>query len=235
MAKRQQIREERRRKQMRNRILGIGGLVLVLAVMLAIIIPLVLRGGGRIATSDLVQPVEKPYPQADFNNLGDPAAPVRVVGFADYLCNHCQEFVVRDEARFIQNYVASGQVFYEYYSLAALAPNRTRPVEATYCAGDQGAFWPYRELAYTNIAANRDALEDPYLTAYAEALNLDMNAFNSCLNGGTYRNTNRENLARGSEAGIPGTPTFIVNGTMASRLDLEQVVEQELARLGANQ
>jgi protein-disulfide isomerase len=232
MGKRQTIREQRRKQQVRQRWLWGGVLVVIAAVLVTLVLMAVLPSLDRIDPSELTQAPEKPFPQADFNHLGKPDAPVTVVEYADYLCSHCQEYTTKDEKAFIERYVASGLVQYEYLSVAFQAPNETKPIEATYCAGDQDAFWPYRDLVYANIAGNPNALGDRYLTAYAEAINLDMSAFNSCLRSGKYRSLNQENIQKASEAEIPGTPAFIVNGAKANRLDLHTVVDSELAKVG---
>jgi protein-disulfide isomerase len=182
----------------------------------------------------LAQPPTKTYPQADGNKLGSPDAPVTVVEFADYLCSHCQDYALNDEQAVIDTYVASGRVYYEYLSIAAEDPSQTRAIEATYCAGDQGALWPYRDLVYANAARTSGALGSDYLTAYARSLELDMGAFDQCLRSGKYGTVNAENLEKAAAANIPGTPTFMVNGTRASRVNLTQVIEAELAKTGSN-
>jgi protein-disulfide isomerase len=232
MAKRQQIREERRRKEQRTRLLWVGAGVLVLLVLLAIILPNVLPGANRVSAADIQQAEQRPHPQADMNRLGDPNAPVIVVEYADYLCSHCQDYALNTEGLFIQTFVETGQVYYEYLPVNLQNPGRTESIEATYCAGDQDAFWPYKDLVYTNIVRTPNALGSNYLTAYAESLNLDLDAFNNCIRSGKYADMNAANLQLGRDDGIPGTPTFVVNGTLASRVELFQAVENELTRLG---
>jgi protein-disulfide isomerase len=231
MGKRQEIRDRRRKEQLGKRLLWTGAGVIILAVILALALPYFLSGNTRIAAADLTQPPEKPFPQAEFNRLGNPDAPVKVVEFADYLCSHCQVFALIEERPFIERYVASGQVHFEYLSVALTRPEQTQPIEATYCAGDQGAFWEYRDLVYANIAENPNALNDNYLTAYAEALGLNTGDFNNCIRSGKHRSLIQETLGKARDAGIPGTPTFLVNGAMATRLDLSQVVDSELAKI----
>jgi len=230
--KRQILREQRRKRQLRQRLLWGGGIVAAAAVIIALVVLAVLPSIRGIDPAQLTKAVEKPYPEADFNRLGKPDAPVTVVEYADYMCSHCQEYTLDDEKAFIEQYIATGLVHYEYLSVALQVPNQTKPIEATYCAGDQGTFWPYRDLVYANIVGNPNALGDSYLTAYAKALDLDMSAFNSCLKTGKYSTLNAENIDKGRAAEIPGTPAFIVNGTKADRLNLHSVVDSELTKAG---
>jgi protein-disulfide isomerase len=234
MAKRQDIRAKRRQQEQRSRLIWIGALVVGVILLLAIVLPLVLPGLNRVEAADIQMAEEKPHPQADFNRLGNPDAPVKVVEFADYLCSHCQTYALNTERLFIETYVETGQVYYEYLPLSLQAGVPTESVEATYCAGDQDAFWPFKDLVYTNIVKTQNAISRNYLNTYAEVLGLNMQTFNECMRG-KYRNMNQQNLMLGQQANIPGTPTFVVNGTKASRVDLFQVVDAELAKAGQGQ
>ena len=52
------------------------------------------------------------------------------------------------------------------------------------------------------------------LTAFAEELGLDMDQFNSCLNGGDYRDRVLQDGSDAQAAGINSTPSFLINGTL---------------------
>lgn len=234
MGKRQRIREQRRREQLARRLLWIGLAVVTLAAILALALPPILASNTRIDIADLAQPPDKSYPQADINRLGDPNAPVTVVEFGDYLCSHCQDYALKDEEPIIERYIATGQVQYEYLPIALSNPSQIEPIEATFCAGDQGAFWPYRDLVYANVVKNVSAVNSNYLVAYAESLGLDTAEFNDCLRSGKHRPSVQEALDRAREAKIPGTPTFLVNGVEANRLNLSQVIDNELAKVSSN-
>jgi predicted DsbA family dithiol-disulfide isomerase len=60
------------------------------------------------------------------------------------------------------------------------------------------------------------------LQAFAEALGLDMNAFNSCVNSGKYTERVTQDGIDGQAAGITATPSFVltytVNGEMKSKI-----------------
>lgn len=232
MSKRVEIREQRRRDEIRKKAIGYGALALLLVSIIALVYFLT-RPAGQVAASEVAKPEAKTYPDAAQNMLGKADAPVKVVEYADYLCSHCQEYALKQEGPFIEQYVTTGQVSYEYRPVALQSPNDTESIEATYCAGDQDAFWPYKDMVYTNIVKSQSTvvLGSSYLTAYAEALKLNTNEFNQCMSSNKYANKASENLAKAREANIPGTPTFIVNGVQTSRLELGNVVAAELAKV----
>ena len=54
----------------------------------------------------------------------------------------------------------------------------------------------------------------PVLTTYAEALQLDVDAFNAALDGGTYTEKVQSQYNEGAALGLPGTPSFIFNNVL---------------------
>ena len=81
--------------------------------------------------------------------------------------------------------------------------------EAARCAGAQGVFWEYHDLLYLSVP---DFSRDD-LISYAGRLNLDRNAFTTCIDAGRFRKQVEADVAEGRAIGVRGTPTFVVNGT----------------------
>ena len=81
--------------------------------------------------------------------------------------------------------------------------------EAARCAGAQGFFWEYHDLLYLSVP---DFSRDD-LISYAGRLNLDRNAFTTCIDAGRFRKQVEDDVAEGRAIGVRGTPTFVVNGT----------------------
>ena len=81
--------------------------------------------------------------------------------------------------------------------------------EAARCAGAQGVFWEYHDLLYLSVP---DFSRDD-LISYAGRLNLDRNAFTTCIDAGQFRKQVEADVAEGRAIGVRGTPTFVVNGT----------------------
>jgi len=82
--------------------------------------------------------------------------------------------------------------------------------EAARCAGAQGVFWEYHDLLYLSVP---DFSRDD-LISYAGRLNLDRNAFTTCIDAGQFRKQVEADVAEGRAIGLNGTPTFLVNGTL---------------------
>ena len=73
------------------------------------------------------------------------------------------------------------------------------------------------------------------LVGYATDLNLDTDAFESCVEAGTYDNEIDADMSAGAQYGINGTPGFILtNGEKAVRITGAQpyaAFEQEIEAL----
>ena len=82
--------------------------------------------------------------------------------------------------------------------------------EAARCAGAQGVFWAYHDLLYLSVP---DFSRDD-LIRYAGRLNLDRDAFTTCIDTRRLRKDVATDVAEGRAIGLRGTPTFLVNGTV---------------------
>lgn len=189
----------KRKDQMRN-MLWIGGVALLVAV--ALIIPNI----------DFTPPVIVDYQMVDDNSIGAADAPVSVVEFGDYQCSHCRTFSREYEEDFIQNYVYTGEVLYTYRTAGDFFPGSARAGEANYCAGDQQAFWQYKDLLFEDITAD---FTDQNLIDKAQTLELDIDTFRECLDTNKYAERVAQDYTDFQTAGGSGTPSFLVNGVLA--------------------
>jgi len=208
MSKRQMIRAKRER-QARMQRLGMIGVVVAgaLLVAFALIYPN-LKPIGEVASTDHVE-----RPMVDDNTMGDPNAPIRIEEFSDYNCSHCGTFAVETEPQLVQAYISTGKVYLVNRSYGAgLSQESQKAAEAAYCAGDQNKYWEYHDILFTNRTSG--AFTDRRLNAFAEAVGLDMDDFESCYNSGKYTDRTNQDYADGSAAGITGTPGFVISYTV---------------------
>jgi protein-disulfide isomerase len=218
--------------------LGIGaGVLLVVAALL--IIPSLNK--TDVSAGDIIVPDLKDRPQEDGNALGDPDAPVVIEDFSDFACSYCADFVAETEGRIIEEYVASGEVYFVYRSVGNLLGSSAsvQAAEAAYCAGDQDRFWDYHALIFANQASlfvDTTADISPTLTKFAEILEVDQDAFQSCLDAGTYADRVEQDEVEARQAGVSGTPSFLVNGRLLKGnvpfSSFQSVIEEELANAG---
>jgi protein-disulfide isomerase len=133
--------------------------------------------------------------------------------YSSFGCGHCRDFFIESEGRLIQDYVATGVVYFvykPYHSYGPPLPNQA--YHAAFCAGEQGAFWEMHDLLFANFGT----FAVSSLTNMAERLELDMGPFNSCMRSEKYYDqVIEETQTVATELEISGTPTFVINGEVA--------------------
>lgn len=219
ISKRQARREQIRRKDMRNRLLGIG-LISIVAILVAfLIIYPNFKPVGDISTAP-----EITRSQVKFNAAGNPDAPIRIDEYSDFQCPYCRIFFEETESQIMESYVADGTVYFVYNSFGDfIGPESAAAAEAAYCAGDQEKFWEMHDIIFANqTGENVGNYTDRRLSAFAEKIGLDMDQFNSCYNGGDHRDRVNQDAKNATIAGIKATPSFVltytVNGEPKTRL-----------------
>src|SRR5262245_28916057 len=79
-----------------------------------------------------------------------------------------------------------------------------KAAEATHCASEQGKYWEMHDRLF----ANQNALGLTDLPGHAQALGLEVAAFQKCLESGRYAEAIRKDIADAQEVGLTGTPSF---------------------------
>jgi len=148
--------------------------------------------------------------------VGEAAAPVTVVEFSDVSCPYCADFHAGTRAALIEEYVTSGGVRWISLSyVSGLYRNSEALLVAAECAGRQARYEDFLDAAYkerdTWLRAPEGELP-PVVAGFVADLELDGVAFEECQGDPsvTERLDAVAKLAR--EAGVRGTPTWMVNG-----------------------
>lgn len=241
MSKRQIRREQIRKKEMRSRALAIG-LITVGALFLAFLfIYPALKPVGAVAEAPAVD-----RPNVDFNAVGSPDAPIKIEEYSDFQCPYCRIFFTNTEEQLLESYVADGTVYFVYKSFGAfIGAESGDAAEAAYCAGDQGKFWEMHDIIFANqTGENVGAYTSRRLTAFAEAIGLNMDEFGSCFDSGKYKDKVDQDAKDGLSAGIQATPSFVMTYTVGGETKtkiiqgaqsfeaFQQEIEAALAEMG---
>ena len=226
--KRQERRDKARQRSQvsRNRTMvyiAIGAALLVLAFIWPSLRPI----------TDIVTVEVEPKPQAEGTSMGDPNAPIQLVEFSDFQCPFCEKHFTDTEPLLIEHFISTGKVYFTYRSagnwvsgnLGGVRTESQDSAAAAYCAADQDKFW---EMHASLFANNRDvedqgSFTDRRLKAIAENVGLDMAAFNECYDNGKYADRVQEDLTAAQDAGIEGTPYFVMTYTVNGETSTETI------------
>jgi protein-disulfide isomerase len=151
--------------------------------------------------------------------LGSAEAPITIVEFSDYQCPFCKKHFTSTLSAIRTNYIDTGKVRYLFrdFPLDSIHPYARKAAEAAHCAGDQGKFWDMHDTMFQN----QSALMPDNLKGFARELQLDLEAFNACLDEGKYAKKVEADVTAGSAIGVTGTPKFFIgkpkpDGTMVA-------------------
>ncbi|MBF0369162.1 MAG: DsbA family protein [Magnetococcales bacterium] len=160
---------------------------------------------------------------------GNPDAPITIIEFSDFECPYCQRVQPALE-ELSKQYGDKIRLIFRHYPLP-FHKKAPKASEASQCAADQGAFWPYHDLLFEN----QKAMELENLKEHAKELKLDIEAFNNCLDQGIYSARVAKDMEEGQRLGVTGTPAFFINGLMVEGSQpkeiFQKMIDGELARL----
>jgi protein-disulfide isomerase len=216
LSRKEELRQKRRRAQLRQRLV----LLLIIGGVAFVILALAIGPTIRNATApigEIVQITPVPRPMEEGRNMGDPNAPIRMDVYSDFQCSSCNIFAQQVEPAVVEQYVETGQVYiiYRHFPILDRGTNESRQAaNASMCAAEQGRFWDYHDMLFANyLGVNVGSYTERRLIAFAEALEMDTDAFNACLRENRYQNVIAEDMSMGQQLEITGTPSVYVNDT----------------------
>ena len=139
--------------------------------------------------------------------LGPDDAPVTVVEYGDFECGDTiRAYPMLKRVR--RELGDSIRFVFRNYPLVDTHPRAMLAAEAAEAAGIQGKYWEMHD----RIFEHPYALDRGNLVSHAGQIGLDVARFDADLNVHRTRARVEEDRASGKASGVPGTPTFFVNG-----------------------
>lgn len=165
---------------------------------------------------------------------GNPHAKVVLVEFSDTECPFCKQF--HSTMKTVTDKLAKDGTLawvYRNFPITERHPAATKEAEALLCAGKiggQNGFWNYTDRLYS-ITPSNNGLKPDQLPAIAKDVNLNVQAFNTCLTSGEMAqrvNVDREDAIT---SGGNGTPfTIFVAQNSFDRDEVEQFIKASIVR-----
>jgi protein-disulfide isomerase len=154
--------------------------------------------------TDLTAPIS-----AEDHLDGPPGGPLELVMYADFQCPYCAAAypIVRRVRERLRGRLA---FVFRHFPLRDLHPDAQRAAEASEAAASQDAFWPMYNRLYQ--ARGRLGAED--LVSYADELGLDRDRVATELERSVHAARVQRDVDSGLASGVPGTPSFFVNGRL---------------------
>lgn len=167
-------------------------------------------------------------PTEGYPSLGPDDAPITLVEFSDFQCPYCRRFHEQTYQALLDAYPGQIRFVYRNLPLTSIHPDAMPSAIASLCANDQGAYWDYHGLLFSNESLTRDTF-----IQYATDLGLKVDEFTACLDSGKHDEFIQQDMDFAINLGIQSTPTFFINGLAivgAQPLaNFQQIIDKELA------
>jgi protein-disulfide isomerase len=169
-------------------------------------------------------------PIADAPVRGSVEAQVTIVEFSDFQCPFCKQ-AQSTLSELLDRYVGKVKLVYRDFPVDSIHRLARRAAIAARCANDQGKFWEYHDVLFSESPK----LGPTDLKRYARQIVLDTPKFDACMSSNQTHNMAVQNdLAEGKKLGVTSTPAFFINGRpLSGAQSLEvfsRVIDDELAR-----
>jgi hypothetical protein len=158
---------------------------------------------------------------------GDENAAVVVIEFSDFQCPFCKQFTDGTRRELMDKYGDNLRMVFKHYPLEQIHPHAMTAAIAAQCARRHRMFWEFHEALF----GQPDALDVASIIRLAETLDLP-DGFAECLISESTRAEVEQDIRDALEAGVRGTPTFIINGEVLAGSPSETVFTSAIRRAG---
>ena len=143
--------------------------------------------------------------------LGDPNAPITLVEFGDYQCHYCNVFFQSIEKDILKNYVDTGKVKIIFKDYNIIGEDSVIASQGAHCANDQGLFWEYHDILYSNwTGENNGWASSENLAIFAQQIDLNMNKWSECMKKGSHSQIILKSNDDARALELTGTPAFFI-------------------------
>lgn len=156
---------------------------------------------------------------------------VTLVEFSEFQCPYCSK-VIPTMNEVLKTYGDDVLVVFKHNPLP-FHKEAGPASEASMAAHEQGKFWEYHDVLFSN----QRALSGDKLEAYATQVGLDMAAFKKVMASGKYKAKIKADQKLAGEVSARGTPNTFVNGRQVTGArpfaDFKKLIDEEIVKAKA--
>jgi protein-disulfide isomerase len=216
---RRQAEAEAAQRAQRQRLVKLVSAAVFLAVIAVVVVIVVSQsgggsGGGESANLKGQALVAKELKGIAQNGsvLGDPSAKATLVEYGDLQCSTCQFYAERVLPGIIAGPVRSGKAKIDFRPVEVIGPQSVPAAAAANAAGEQGRFWSYIELFYSNQGAeNSGYVTEDFMTAVAKGAGVpEIGKWEASRKSPVWNRQLSEHQDQFKQLGFSGTPSFAI-------------------------
>ncbi len=163
--------------------------------------------------------------------LGSEDGKAEIIVYSDYQCPYSKMFydIVKET---VENNPEQVSLIYKDLPLD-FHPQSNNSAMAAACAQEQGKFWEMSDQLYENQEEWSAEEGKEIFQNYAQAINLDMQQYNQCMEEEKYKEKIEADKKEAGEFGISGTPSGFVGsqflGGVVKKEELEKMIDTVLS------
>ena len=172
--------------------------------------------------------------ESDTKVLGNSNASVTLLEYSDFQCPACAAYEPLIN-NLHKDFPDTLKIVYRYFPLETIHKNALISAKAAEAAQRQGKFWEMHDqlFQHQNDWAQTENPTDSFQT-YAQTIGLNIDQFNADITSTSVLDTVKADEKMGTQADIPGTPSFFLNGKKLenpqSYEEFKKVVEDEISK-----
>ncbi len=154
--------------------------------------------------------------------IGNLSAPITVIDFSDFQCYLCNRYVKNTEPQINDTYIQTGKAALVFKHLPNRGFDSMGAALAAQCTNDQGKFWQYHQLLYSNQKPiDSGWVSKENLKKFASQIaGLDSQQFDSCFDSEKYKSFVQKDIDLALSFGFKETPSFVVENSDGSNPEL---------------
>lgn len=153
-----------------------------------------------VEKTDRIPPQERKDPI-----MGNPEGEITIIEFADFECRYCKD-VQKTLEELLKIYPDKIRLVWKNYPLSFHSYSQ-KAAEAVLCANEQKKFSQMQNQLFEH---QNISLLPKDIKEYAKDIGLDMEKFNTCLDGGLNEEAVSRDIAMARQYGADSVPTFFI-------------------------
>ena len=182
------------------------------AAVALVVVALLFRNDGDAPPPSPTPGVELAGIPQDDRVLGDPAAKVTLIEYADPQCPACRFYTEDLFPAVVDEYVRPGKVKNEFRGFPFIGPDSVKALRFIYAAGLQDKLWQFQEALYRNQGGENDGwvTDDLLREVTSEIPGLDVDELFADAESDEIAAEVNAAPGEAQAAGISGTPSLLI-------------------------
>lgn len=161
---------------------------------------------GDVDYSDYVEDAQPTSIDDDPYVGNKETAKVAIIEFSDYLCSYCQRHAQQVYPSIKEAYLDTGKAIYVFRDTPFHGGYATKTAEASECVAEIGGNGKFEEFHQEAFGLETD--DDIY--NLVKKIGVDESKFKACYTSNKYAEEVQKDLEDSGNAGITGTPSFVI-------------------------